>query len=92
MHGFDQVKVWNNIISEWLLLLLTGKRDEVDDVERAVPRPRIYRNLENPLDFYPKHEIYQQFRLDRAGILFIKDLLAEDIKPPLTEATQFLPY
>lgn len=64
--------------------------DEVDEVERAVPRPRIYRNLENPLDFYPEHEIYQRFRLERAGILFIKDLLAENIEPPTNRSLRAL--
>ena len=39
---------------------------EVEEVERA-PRPRIFRDRENPLDFYQDHEIYQRFRFDRAG-------------------------
>ena len=64
------------------MALIIAVYREVDEVERAVPRPRIYRDRENPLDFYPDHEIYQRFRFDRAGILFITDLLAEDIEPP----------
>ena len=55
---------------------------EVDEVKRAVPRPRTYRDRQNSLSFYPDHEIYQRFRFNREKVLFITDLLAEDIEPP----------
>ncbi len=59
-------------------------------VRRALARERVFRDRENPMEMLNDEEIYERYRFDRGGIIFITNLIEDDIESP-TERNHAIP-
>lgn len=50
--------------------------------ERRMPRPRVFRARKDALEMYDDSELMKRYRFDRAGILFVTDMVREVIRSP----------
>ena len=57
---------------------------------RILRRERVFRERSNPLADFTDGELYSRYRFDRNGILFISQLLREEIQSP-TERSCAIP-
>ena len=58
--------------------------------ERILRRERIFRERCNPLTEFTDGELYSRYRFDRNGVLFITDLIRQEIESP-TERSCAIP-
>ncbi|XP_069109344.1 putative nuclease HARBI1 [Argopecten irradians] len=58
-----------------------GQNNAPQQFVRALRRERIFRDRFDPLQNYDGFELYQRFRFDREGILFINDIVKDYIAP-----------
>ncbi|XP_038050874.1 putative nuclease HARBI1 [Patiria miniata] len=58
--------------------------------ERILRRERVFRERCNPLAEFTDEELYSRYRFDRNGVLFITDLIREEIESP-TERSCAIP-
>ena len=62
----------------------------VEQVRRNLRRQRVFRDQQNPLDFYDEVGIIHRYRLDRQSIISIIDLVEERLKRPTKRSGSLL--
>ena len=75
-----------------MALFLAGQVLEADrEIARNLRRQRIFRDVTNPLDLYDDDQLYARYRFDRPSILWLTDLIHDDIAAPTLRNRAILP-